>query len=220
MYLKADVLLLADVFEKFIKTCFDYYKLDACHYFSAPRLRRGTMLKMSGGKSDFIHDINMHLFVEKGMRGGISYIAKIHSKTEDCDSNKKETSIMHSVANNFYVWGMNQPLPYGRFDWLNKQEINELDLNSISKNSSIEHFVGVDLEYPSELYDSHNDYLLAPENLEISLDMLSKYCSDIADKYGINIGGVSKLVPYLRDKKIHNSLQNYSVVFVITNEVK
>ena len=32
-YLKKDVLLLADVFEKFIKTCLKYYELDPCHYF-------------------------------------------------------------------------------------------------------------------------------------------------------------------------------------------
>ena len=74
---------------------------------------------------------------------------------------------------------MNQLLPYGGFDWLNKQEINELDLDSICENSSIGYFLEVDLEYPSELLDYHNDYPLAPEKLEISSDMLSKYCSDI-----------------------------------------
>ena len=74
---------------------------------------------------------------------------------------------------------MNQLLPYGGFDWLNKQEINELDLDSIRENSSIGYFLEVDLEYPSELLDYHNDYPLAPEKLEISSDMLSKYCSDI-----------------------------------------
>ena len=96
---------------------------------------------------------------------------------------------------------MSQPLPYDKFDWLNKQEINELDLDSISENSSIGYFLEVDLEYPSELHDSHNDYPLSPEKLKISSDMLSNYCSDIADKYGIKVGGVSKLVSNLRDKK-------------------
>ena len=90
---------------------------------------------------------------------------------------------------------MNQSLPYGGFDWLNKQEINELNLDSISENSSIGYFLEVDLEYPSELHDSHNDYALAPEKPEISSDMLPKYCSDIADTYGIKVDGISKLVP-------------------------
>ena len=70
----------------------------------------------------------------------------------------------------------------------------------------------VDLEYLSELHDYHNNYPLIPEKLEISSNMLSKYCSDIADKYGIKVGGVSKLVPNLRDKKMHSSLQKSSVV--------
>ena len=59
----------------------------------------------------------------------------------------------------------------------------------------------VDLEYPSELHDLHNDYSLAPEKLENSKDMLSRCCSDIVYKYGIKVGGVNKLVPNLRNKK-------------------
>ena len=51
-----------------------------------------------------------------------------------------------------------------------------------------------------KLHDSHSGYQLAPEKIEISSNMLSKYCSDIANKYGIKVGGVNKLVPNLRDK--------------------
>ena len=70
-------------------------------------------------------------------------------------------------------------------------------MNSISKNSSIGCILEVDLEYPSELHDLHNDYPLAPEKLEISQNMLSKYCFNIANEYGIKIGGVNELVPNL-----------------------
>ena len=76
LYLKTDALLLVDVFENFIKTCLDYYELDPCHYFSSPGLSWDAMLKMTGIKSDLLSDIVMHLFIQKGMRGGISYITK------------------------------------------------------------------------------------------------------------------------------------------------
>ena len=70
--LKKDVLSLADVFEKFIDTCLKFYRFD---YFSSPGLSWGAMLKMTGIKLEKIFDIDMYLFIEKGLRGGISYIA-------------------------------------------------------------------------------------------------------------------------------------------------
>ena len=83
LYLKTDVLSLADELVKFIKTCLDYYGLDSCHYFSSHGLSWDAMLKMTGIKLDFISDNDMHLFIEKGMRAGISYISKRHSKTNN-----------------------------------------------------------------------------------------------------------------------------------------
>ena len=71
LYLKTDVLLLTDVFEKFRNTCLEYYGLDPCHYFSCPGLSWYIMLKMTKIKLEFILDIGMYLFIEKGMRGGI-----------------------------------------------------------------------------------------------------------------------------------------------------
>ena len=198
-------LLLADVFEKFIKTCLDYYGLDPCHYFSSPGLSCDAILKMTGIELKLISDIVMHSFIEKGMRGGISYIATRYSKAnnkcmKDYDSDKENKFVLYLDANNLYGWTMVQYLPYGGFKWLSKKEINEFDRNLVKENSSVGYILEVDLEYPSELHDLDNDYPLTPEKLEISQKM-SKYCSDIANKYGIKIGGVNKLVPNLRNKK-------------------
>ena len=74
-------------------------------------------------------------------------------------------------------------------------------MDSVSENSLIGYILEVDIEYPDELHYSHNDYPLALEKLEISQDMLSKYCSNIADEYEIKIVGVHKLVPNLRNKE-------------------
>ena len=82
-YLKEDVLLLADVFENFIDTCVKFYKLDPCHYFSSPGLRWDAILKMNGVKLEKISNIDMHLFIEKGLTGGISYVAKRHVKANN-----------------------------------------------------------------------------------------------------------------------------------------
>ena len=83
MYLKTDVLLLCDVFEKFIKVCLEYYCLNPCHYFSLPGLSWDAMLKMTGIQLEKINNnIDVHLFLEKGIRGGVSYISKRCSETD------------------------------------------------------------------------------------------------------------------------------------------
>ena len=111
---------------------------------------------------------------------------------------KKVNLLCIWMHNNLYAWPENQYLPYSKFKWLNKKEISDFCLNSISENSSVGYILEV--EYPSELHELHNDYPLVPEKLEISQNMLSKYCSDIADKCGIKTGGGNKLVPNLGNK--------------------
>ena len=65
IYLKRDVLLLADVFEKFIKTCLDYYGLDPCHYFSSPGLSWDAMLKITGIKLGLISILTCNYLLKK-----------------------------------------------------------------------------------------------------------------------------------------------------------
>ena len=76
MYLKTDVLLLCDVFEKFIDACLKDYGLDPCHYYISPGLSRDAMLKMTGIRLEKINNIDVHLFLEKGIRGGYHIFKK------------------------------------------------------------------------------------------------------------------------------------------------
>ena len=82
-YLEKDVLLLADVFEELIDTCLKLYGLHPCHYFSSPGLSWDAMLKMTSVKLEKISDIDKYLFIEKGLRGAISYIAKRYAKANN-----------------------------------------------------------------------------------------------------------------------------------------
>ena len=132
-YLKKDVLLLADVFEKFISACLKNYNLDPCHYFSAPRLSWNAMLKMTKVELEKISDAHIHLFTEKGMRGGISYASKRYSKAnnENCpnyDIEKPEIHIIYLDMNNFYGGELSEYLPYGRFKWVKtiNQTVNRI----------------------------------------------------------------------------------------------
>ena len=104
-YLKKDVLLLADVFERFISTCLRYYELDPCHYFSSPGLSWDAMLKMTKIELEKTSDIDKYLFIEKGTRGGVSYIAKRYANNKymnDYDSEKPSKFITYLDKNNFY----------------------------------------------------------------------------------------------------------------------
>ena len=120
LYLKADVLLLTDVFEKFIDVCSEYYGLDLYHYFSSPGLSWDAMLKMNGVELEVISEVDMYLLVEKGVRDGISYIGKRYSKANNkymksYDDSKSSKFVTYLDTNNLYGWTSSQYLPYSGF---------------------------------------------------------------------------------------------------------
>ena len=127
------------------------------------------MLKMTGEKLEKILNIDMYLFIEKRLRGGISYIAKRDAKVnnkcmKNYDPTKPSKVITYLDLNTFYGWAMSRYLPYSRFKWL--ENANNFHVNSINENSPIGCILEVDLEYPDELHVLHNDYTLAKENLQ------------------------------------------------------
>ena len=179
LYNKADVLLLADVFENFRNICIENYELDPAHYYTAPGLAWDAALKITGVELELLSDIDMLLMVEKGIRGGVSMVSNRYGKANNKYMGDKfvvgEISkyIMYLDANNLYGWAMSKPLPTHGFKWMDESELENWE-----KHSCI---LEVDLEYPKSLHDLHNDYPLAPEQIEVNK--------------------VDKLIPNLRDKK-------------------
>ncbi len=190
LYLKTDVLLLADVMTEFRKTCKKAYGLDALHYYTSPGLAWHAMLKHTEAELDLISDSDMYLMIEKGIRGGVSTITKRysvanHKYLKNYDPEKPSKHILYLDANNLYGWAMSKPLPYKNFRWTEEKELDGW--------RSVPCILEVDLEYPKELHDLHNEYPLAPEKL--------------------TIGKVDKLIPNLNDKTKyvlhHKNLKQY-----------
>ena len=152
------------------------------------------MLKTTGVRLENIVDI------EKGLRGGISYIAKRYAKANNkyIKNYNPKKFITFLDMNNLYGLAMKVYLPQGGFKWL--KNVDGFDVSSISKKSPIGYILEADLEYPDELHALHNDYQLVPENLAISYDMQSDYCKKSADKYEIKFGDVKKSIPNLGNK--------------------
>ena len=146
---------------------------------------------MTGVKLEKVFDIDMYLFIKKGLRGGISYIPKRYSKAnnkymKDYDTSKPSKYILYLDMNNLHGWEMSDYLPYGGFKWF--KNVDWFDVNSINKNNLVGYILDVDLRYPDELDILYNNYSLAPEKIAITYDMLSDYCKKIADEYEIKFG--------------------------------
>ena len=188
LYNETDVLLLADVFENFRNLCLKIYGLDPVYYYTAPGLAWDACLKMTNINLELLSDPNMLLMFEKGIRGGISIISnrygEANNKYMGNRFNKNELSkyLMDLDANNLYGCAMSEKLPIHSFKWLSSGEMEKLFNNRVvqiwEKTPCI---LEVDLEYPENLHDLHNDYPFCPERVE---------CKN----------GVEKLIPNLRNK--------------------
>ena len=159
LYLKTDVLLLADVFENFRRKCSSTYSLDPLYYFTAPGLAFDAMLKCAGVQLELLTDADMFVFVERGIRGGVSQSSNRYAQANDrympdFDPSKAKY-LMYFDVNNLYGAAMSQHLPIGSFEWEHKP----IDVTSVPDDA-----LEVDLEYPRELHETHKDLPVCPEH--------------------------------------------------------
>ena len=205
LYVKTDVALLADVFENFRKLCLRQYGLDPAHYFTSPGLSWDALLKKTGVELELFTDHEMHLFVERGIRGGISMVSKRYAKANnplvsDYDESKPNSYIMYLDANNLYGWAMSKPLPKSGFKWKRVMPTEEEILNK-KENAKKGWILEVDLEYPADLHKEHNSYPLAPEKKVVKKESMSDYQKNLIKELDLKIPNSKKLLLTLEDKK-------------------
>ena len=152
------------------------------------------MLKMTGVTLEKINDPDKYMFFEQGMRGGVSYINKRYSEAS------KNKHILHFDINNLYGHAMSQYLPYANFKWVKNIDKIKQRLMGIQKDSSTGYILELDLEYPQELHDIHNDYPSAPEKIIKPKEWLPDYSLETANADNNTTGTVKKLVPNLMNK--------------------
>ena len=196
LYLELDVLLLTDVFENFREICLENYKLDPAWYLTAPGLSWDAMLRVSKIKLELLTDPDMLMMFEKGTRGGVSMISNRYSEAnnkymENFDKSKPSKYITYLDANNLYGWAMSEKMPYKDFKW-----VENVPLEKMLSDGDLGYVLEVDLDYPSELHDLHNDYPLAPESMKINK----------VNKLTPNLNNKTKYVLHHRNLKLYLSL--------------
>ena len=123
LYLKTDVLLLVDVFENFGKAAMVTYGLDPAHYYTLPGYSWDCLLKRTNVSLELLTEPDIYLFVEKGLRGGISMVSQRHAAAnnqymQNYNPEQPTSYLMYLDANSLYAWAMSQPMPTGGFQWV------------------------------------------------------------------------------------------------------
>ncbi|XP_047035542.1 uncharacterized protein LOC124641502 isoform X1 [Helicoverpa zea] len=214
LYLKSDVLLLCDIFEKFRQMCLKYYKLDPAHYVSSPGLSWDAMLLYTGVQLDLISDLEIYELLENGIRGGLAQCSLRYAKSNnkylpDYDVTEPSSFLIYLDANNLYGHAMTKKMPISNFYLLNENEISKFDLFNVADDADYGYILEVDLCYPQHLHDSHSDLPFAPEKIIPPGGKTYKLVANLYDKtkYVIHYTNLKQCLKHgLILKKIHRIL--------------
>ena len=196
--------------------CLEKYQLDPVYILSAPGLAWQACLKKTGVKLELITDCDMILMIEKGIRGGICQATHKHAKAnnkymKNYNNNIESSYIDYLDANNLHGWAMSQKLPVNDFKWLKQEELskfNEDFKNNYDRNSNEGYFVEVDIHYPKELFNLHNDLPSLPERKKV--EKVEKLICNIEhkEKYVIHIRALKQALNHgLIFKKVQRVIQ-------------
>ena len=200
LYLKSDVILLADVFEKFIKISVEEYGINPLYCVSLPRYTWQCGMKYTDINLQTLQDKDMILLSENNIRGGISSV--MGDRYVRSDKNKK---ILYIDANNLYGWAMSESLPFDEIKF--EKDICLNDILNAPDDSDIGYFIEVDLKYPDNIKQKTKNFPFAPENKKINPDSFNDYMKKIKPD---NYTATKKLICDRSDKK--NYLIHYRML--------
>ena len=231
LYLLQDVLLLEDVITAFRTVCLNAYGLDPLHYHTAPALTWDAGLKYTKVELELFteNDVDKFLFVENGIRGGISmashrYAKANHPDYKDCGywdgGRTPRQQLLYLDAVNLYGFAMMEYLPFGGFEWENLMDYvkyEELmsggDYNrivsdwilSIPADSDVGFLFEIDCRIPDNKHKFFCDYPLAPERKVVSGQDLSSYQRDILRQNIIDASNEE----FLSEDRIDDEIESY-----------
>ena len=183
-YLKRDVYQLADIFESFRTLSLKQDGLDPVYYYTLPGLTWDSAFKMHKPEVELLSDPSMYEFVEKGIRGGMTFVnfhrlvANTPRIPETHQAERATQDLLYVDENNLYGNALCQKLPQKEFKWLSKEDLATLDILTYDFTGDTGLLLEVDLEYPPEVQDRSKDLPFAPESHEIVETMLTPFQKD------------------------------------------
>jgi hypothetical protein len=172
LYCEIDTILLAEIFQRFRQDMFRFSGLDPARYISLPAFSFDSMLKITKCKLELPTSVELVHFLERGIRGGVSFINTRYLKT---DPRKKKEQIHYIDANNLYGNAQTSFLPYNKYLWLSRRCYETYDWANINTEGKYGYILEVDLHYPKRLHKKHDNFPLAPENIIVNYENLSPY---------------------------------------------
>jgi hypothetical protein len=187
LYLKTDVLILADVFQNFRDICYRRYGLEPLWYITLAGLSWSCMLKMTGAEIELLTDDSMLALFQGNIRGGLSQVCKKVATAnneylnEGYDPKKEKSYITYLDVNNQYGAALSEKLPIRNFKWIeeNLEDWTKKKICALSDEAPIGYVFEVDLDYPESLHDFHNDFPFAIENIEPPTKTDKKSCKKL-----------------------------------------
>ena len=208
--------MFANVFESFRRVCLENYGLDPSHFYTVPGLAWKASLKKTGMSLKLLLDPDMLLMFERGIRGGITQSVHRWASANnpymgsEYEKSKPTKYLQYLDANNLYGWAMSQPLPTGEFRWLEfrKDRNRNTIVEELVVKKDYGYLLEVDVRYPKNLHDYHNDLPFMCAKMKINGVEKSVLNLYYKHKYVIHVKALEQALEHgLVIKKIHRAIE-------------